>query len=412
MATINNIFHMISAMLGLLAITILVVVNQDQKHSNRLLALVLGLFVAQHILLLFLFSGIMLKLPWLLRVFGPTTFLIAPAAFLYIRSVVQMDRGFRKYDWLFLIPALLAVVNFLPVYLLPRAEKLRLLEESFYLNNQHPDMGSGILPRTTYYLLRSAWSAFCLFLGFRCLYQHYRRQEPSDLQRNRALFSWLWIFNILMTVIFLATLVKVVTTPLFNSRLTIPDILLGIFSLITCLLLFLRPKILYGLHQPISPTIDERVSEKSSLSPVPPLSTGADEPMKETAGNVVQEGLPSVHWEDHRYKKLIETHCILKQRYLDPNYSLTQMVDETGIPRHSLSAFINKEYGMGFREWLNRQRIIHFQENCHQSSWAQFTLEAMATECGFSNRSTFIKNFKSFTGITPSHFLKQAPSTA
>jgi AraC-like DNA-binding protein len=37
----------------------------------------------------------------------------------------------------------------------------------------------------------------------------------------------------------------------------------------------------------------------------------------------------------------------------------------------------------------------------------QFTLEALAAKCGFSNRNTFTSAFKKFSGKTPSCFIKK-----
>jgi len=76
------------------------------------------------------------------------------------------------------------------------------------------------------------------------------------------------------------------------------------------------------------------------------------------------------------------------------------------VPRYTLSAFINREYNMGFREYLNRYRIKYMLANINNPEWEHYTLEAIALECGFSSRSTFINNFKEIIGETPSSYFK------
>jgi AraC-like DNA-binding protein len=45
--------------------------------------------------------------------------------------------------------------------------------------------------------------------------------------------------------------------------------------------------------------------------------------------------------------------------------------------------------------------------NAKQPHWQKLTLEAIAAECGFRNRTTFIRHFKATTGITPSEFFNK-----
>jgi len=105
----------------------------------------------------------------------------------------------------------------------------------------------------------------------------------------------------------------------------------------------------------------------------------------------------------NRYKKILESHFQVNRPYLDCEYSLEKLVLDMGIPRYVLSAFINREYGMGFRELLNRYRVTYFRENLGKPEWDKFTLEAIGRECGFSNRVSFFRNVKQITGETPTN---------
>jgi AraC-like DNA-binding protein len=95
------------------------------------------------------------------------------------------------------------------------------------------------------------------------------------------------------------------------------------------------------------------------------------------------------------------------QPFLSHSYSLKQLSEETGIPKHYLSYFLNARYKMNFRVFLNEHRMNHFISKIRNEEWRFKTLEAIANESGFNNRTTFIAACKRATGMTPSEYLKE-----
>ena len=108
-----------------------------------------------------------------------------------------------------------------------------------------------------------------------------------------------------------------------------------------------------------------------------------------------------------RYKTKLERFFMEYKPFLNTQYSLEQLVSDIHIPRYILSTFINREYGMGFREYINRYRVEYLLQNINKPEWKNLTLEAIGEECGFNSRITFIKNFKQITGSTPSDYFKE-----
>jgi AraC-like DNA-binding protein len=409
MEVLNIAFHLVSFLLALLAAFLLLWINYERKHSNRLLAFVLILFAMQNLVFVLLFSKLMLEVPWLLRVFGPSTFLIGPLTFVYIRSILNNELKFKKYDWLLLIPAILALINFIPYYLLPTDEKIAYLNNNFYNKTQSQDSGKGILPSTIYYVIRVCWSGILIFLGFRLLYLFKKRNTTELLAKNNILLKWLFTFNCLLAAILIVTILKIFIPTIKNTKLTVADILLAASILFICLQLFIRPQILYGIFQPLPK--DHIISTISPLTDVlkdqaypPPLVLAVN---KAISSEEITALTDNDQAEQFRYKNLVETYFREKRPFLQSNYSLEQLVIDTHIPRYILSAFINREYGMGFREFLNRYRVEYLIAHLNKPEWQQFTLEAIATECGFSSRITFFKNFKQITGQTPSKYIRE-----
>lgn len=111
------------------------------------------------------------------------------------------------------------------------------------------------------------------------------------------------------------------------------------------------------------------------------------------------------------YRKRIEGYLQRETPYLNCDYRMRTMVEETGIPRHHLSALINTVYHTNFNNFINKYRIEYLLQHFNGAKWAHLTFEGMAREAGFKNRSTFLKSFKKVTGMTPSQFREQSRSS-
>jgi AraC-like DNA-binding protein len=102
---------------------------------------------------------------------------------------------------------------------------------------------------------------------------------------------------------------------------------------------------------------------------------------------------------------IIKEHLETKKPFLKHGYSLKMLSDETHVPLHHLSAFINQYYKMNFNDLINAYRILTCVEKLLRKEWKHKKLEAIANECGFSNRNTFTTAFKKVTQLNPSEFL-------
>jgi AraC-like DNA-binding protein len=150
------------------------------------------------------------------------------------------------------------------------------------------------------------------------------------------------------------------------------------FSMIFFLLLF--PQVLYGLPVPhsVSMAIEEQRSTQTSLF--------SDEYLKEV--------------------ELKLNEYVQQSFFLEQECSLSHLTQNTRVPLHHLSYYFSQVLLVRFPDWRNKLRIQHAMNLMTQGKASEMTLEALASECGFKHRSTFIEAFKRETGKTPSEFLK------
>jgi AraC-like DNA-binding protein len=174
--------------------------------------------------------------------------------------------------------------------------------------------------------------------------------------------------------------------------------------LTTAVFILFSPKILYGFYPlPITPA-----SEGQTFVP-------------QALADVVKES-PALEQKEHKmYMDSAETDVLLvkisavmreKQPFLNSEYSIHDLSQDTQIPVYQLSPLINQHFSSNFRSWLNRFRVEHFLEISESNRSAELTLDALAQESGFSNRVTFINAFKKEKGTTPGEYLKKRVAQA
>ena len=148
------------------------------------------------------------------------------------------------------------------------------------------------------------------------------------------------------------------------------------------------------------------VQRKNEFVPATSVYSTTEQPIVQSTVEV-QTG--SVYLSEERVSKLdviIKDYLEEYRPFLKHGYSLKQLAEETRIPLHLLSAFINKHYKVNFNDFINEYRVNYCKVKILNDEWKYKKLEAIAEESGFSNRNTFTAAFKRVTGINPSEFLK------
>ena len=397
-------FQLVSCLLALLAVAILIWINKEKTHRKHLLVLLLLVLAILNANGVIFHLGWYMKFPWLHKIAIPFSLLIAPAAYLYIRTVLKGELAYKKYDWLLLLPALLFAINLWPYYSMPLAEKKAYLAEYYQKSSLRSSESEGFLPAYVFYFIRVGWSIFFIFLNDRLIRRFERNAPEKVLRDNDGLLKWLKQLNGLLAGLILAALFVAIIAPIKKTGFNLLDLSLGAVVLIICLQLFRRPRLLYGIFQP---TADFQVPALSPLHPRENLVKGPAHSLEAGTSSIQKTTLSSITDEDAiKYKQLVEHFFKNNQPFLNVDYSLEQLVIDINVQRYILSGFINREYGMGFREFLNRYRVEYFIKNYDKPGWKNYTLEAIAAECGFKSRITFSNNFKQFTGKSPSEYLK------
>jgi len=379
--------------LGLTACGIFLFSNKSQAFANRLLAVAL-FCLASIMIVTFLREWNMEYLAYIYRFPSPLYYLLLPCCYLYVRSKINNERGFRKWDWLHFLPALLHLVEMMPFYFTSYEYRKELTRQLPLEPEKLLELDEGLLPPNYHSVLRFIQGSIYIILMIRLLLATKRKNKGKMNMAQTQTYHWLVTLTSMMIVLAIPMIIYFIFPGAnFAQGTRFLLMVISISFLVINLYLFFRPQILYG--------IQGMAVSNFNFDPVPEI-------VEDTPGEALTNGTgtsqsPALNVE--LYKSTLEKYVASEKPFLKQGYSITDLSAETGIPQHHLSALLNRVYELRFSDFLNRMRINYIRENFNKEDWHQLTLEGIARIAGFNSRTTFFNAIKKATGLTPSEFM-------
>lgn len=100
----------------------------------------------------------------------------------------------------------------------------------------------------------------------------------------------------------------------------------------------------------------------------------------------------------------LERLVVERQLFRKPELSLDELCTEVGSNRTYVSACVNKEAGMNFTSWINKIRIDDVIKAIRAG---EHDLTALYIVAGFASQTSFYRNFKLVTQMTPKQYLER-----
>lgn len=95
------------------------------------------------------------------------------------------------------------------------------------------------------------------------------------------------------------------------------------------------------------------------------------------------------------------TEWVCRKRYLIPCISVTDVSREIGYTGPELNEFVKYRYGMDFRSYITKLRISDAEQILLEVKEPVCRVSEM---CGFSDKGNFSRQFKKYTGYTPTQW--------
>jgi AraC-like DNA-binding protein len=380
-------------LLGFIVSGILFFVNKTDTFSSKLLA---GFLVCICILVLnneLMATRFFLNFPHLWRVVVFASFSFQAFGYLYVRSVLEQSYTFKKWDWMFFLPALLYPLTLLPFYLLPTSEKLLIVQRIIADNSLIAKEPESILPSGMGTLARSLYGMILAFYQFKMLIQWKKNLPlaPERMGQNKDTYNWLFYFTCCGASLYLIAFGLIIFQLTLYFSIWHTVIFAITFTILFIVVYLLRkPNILYGMtgwiHQPAltQSAADDKMTHL--------VQKKADEIPR---NSLTQE-------QGVAYKSMLENHFEVNKPFIKGGYTMGDLSRELSIPSHQLSAFINQEYSKNFNELINNYRVEYLEQLVTQNpEYLNYTLEALGQLAGFKSRASFYSAVKKKSGLTP-----------
>ena len=92
--------------------------------------------------------------------------------------------------------------------------------------------------------------------------------------------------------------------------------------------------------------------------------------------------------------------------YLDSQLRVNHLSRLLDLPNPYISQILNEGLKMKFNDYVNRYRIEESKRLLLDEEYSHLTILAVALDSGFSNKNTFNRTFKKYTGQTPTQYRK------
>ncbi len=364
------VFNFVGAITGYFFSLILLGIKGKKSIASKYLALLIFSYSTFLVGSILYQTNYHLVHTYLIGIFPPFYFLIGPFLYLYMLSLVYKEFSFKKIYLLHFVPFILQILFNVPIYLKSSEEKF-----DFYLKGliDGPD-----LFRVLIICARIIYLFVYLILTARLLRTHqvqiensYSRLEGRRLRWIRTLMIGLMIDAVLYAI----TIVSRISDS--NGFYSLVDI-----SNITapCIILYMCYK---GLTQP-DLHVENMLGAVKNRYHYSRLDSDKSEEFLEHILNFMEES----------------------KSYLNNEFTIKQLSEETAIPSRYISQVINERLDRNFYEFINDYRIDEVKKRFLDPHYQGSTILDIAFDSGFNTKSTFNAAFKKREGITPSTYRK------
>lgn len=325
----------------------------------------------------------------------PLPLLQWPFLYVYVLSLTSREPLKAKL-LLHMLPFFLSVLLFSKYFFLPNQIKIDVY-------NKH---GEGYETEMTINLISIILSAVVYTILSSLKLWRYKKSIQNEFSFSEKItLNWLLYLIIGMTCILLIIICG------GNDEY--------IFSSITCLVLYIG---YFGIKQVGvfngNSKMDQRFVSKDDFMIDSQLVLQSVNPAASDEHIVLPEVMPTREKVKYEKSKVSSSelniiHQKLKELmdkeklYKNPELTLSEVAQKIPIHPNILSQVINTVEGKNFYDYINIKRVEEFQEIILLPQNNHYTLLSLAFECGFNSKTSFNRNFKKTTNLSPSEYIKQ-----
>jgi len=387
-----------SVLLSLLISAILLVSHWSENKGIAYLIATIILFNLKHFTFLLINSNAHVELLALLLFhLDPLFFLAGPLYLYYLKSLVHGKLVMDKYLLIYAVPAVISLINTLPYFSYPFAEKVAesaAIQGNYFLDG--PVNFQLLFFPFKYQLRFAALYNLCVIL-FSFVYL-IRLKKNSALQLKKklsVLLNRILMISALLVVPFLILMLYVlVNSPkkgelIFRQAAFEDNGAIFFMTLLLPLSFFLVPSWLYN--------------DQASANPLDKIRAFLQRPQQPAP----EANLAHQYSEKSEDLERIIAYLETEKPYVQVSFSLHDLSQALNIPHVRVTACFKKELNSSFPSYRNKLRVAHSISLLREGAHLSTSIEGIAHRSGFKSKSIFFAVFKEEHGITPKDWIKE-----
>ena len=382
---------------GIVITIFLAALLAGKKHkapADRILVVWL-IVIALHLFLFYIFiTGKIYDYPVLMGHL-PYPLLHGPFLFLYTAALTGQQARFKMVWLIHFIPVLVLYLFFIPFFRLPAAEKI----------NVYRNKGAGYETLMDICLISIIISGLAYVIACLVLLRKYRKSIENEFSNiEKIKLAWLRYLVYGIGVIWMAVIFG--NDPIVFGTAVLFVFFLGYFGIRqTGIFITVQPQT--GL-----PQISANEEKLTGSTPTDKREPVPDEtPVQaETGSSITKVKYEKSGLAGDQAGKIYEQLVIAmtnQKLFTESELTLAALAKTLAVHPNHLSQVINSYEGKNFYDYINFQRVEEFKNLAPQPDNRNYTLLSMAYECGFNSKTSFNRNFRKVTGISPSEYLLQ-----
>lgn len=373
-------------------LSFLLITKRNKSTADNILTIWLVFFGFHLFCYYLLFTNQQFNYPTLVGLGLSLPLIHGPFLYLYTRQQIS-NVPFSKKQFLHFLPLLLSYFMFFRFYFLPFDQKVAVF--------QHNGQGFKIESLINLYAIYVSGIVYVSLSLIKLL--KYRKNIVHQFSNTDKInFNWLLYLILWMVVIWVVILFIQKDSYIFGAA-SLFVLWLGYFG-IKQVQVFSQstslsdPETYLNLNQKF---IKNKIQESEN-----DINPGTKSLSDNSEGSKYLKSSLSDHQVNQIHDRLIE---LMKNEkpFKNPDLTLNELAKSLDVHPNSISQVINSKEKKNFYELINEKRVEEFLNRISQSSSQQYTLLAIAYDCGFNSKASFNRNFKKYTGLPPRDYLKQ-----
>ena len=386
-----------SVLLSLLISGILLISHwSENKGIVYLIAVIILFSIRQFIFILIHSDAHVEVLAILLFHLDPLFFLLGPFFLYYLKSIVHGKLVMDKYLLVYSIPALIALINTLPYYGYPFAEKVAesaAIQANYFLDGP---VNFQLLFFPFKYQLRFAalYNLSVVLFSFVYLIRLKKNSAIPLKKKVSVLLNRILAATTLVVIVpnLMVLLYVVVNSPkkgelVFRQAAFEDNGAIFFMTLLLPLSFFLIPSWLYN--------------DQASANPLDKTRAFLQKLRKENPQETEDSNA-----EKSADLERIEAYLETEKPYVNVSFSLHDLSQALNIPHVRVTTCFNKELNTSFPSYRNKLRVAHAIALLREGAHLTTSIEGVGERSGFKSKSIFYAAFKEEYGTTPSEWIK------